>query len=359
MTATPEYSEWEETLEAIVAVGGVTLLLGGTDVGKTTFTRLLVNRALAQGHRVAVLDADLGQSEIGPPACIGLGFADAPVLALSDLPPQALAFLGSVSPPGHLPEYLVGTRRLADLAAGRFLVVDTGGYIQGHSARRLHQNTFDLLAPTHVVALQRRGELEPMLAPMRRRDGCRLHTPAVPAQIGTKPASFRAQRRTMRFAAYFAQAQEHTISLDEVTPVGTWLGGGTPLAAHLLRFLNQTLPVDLRVYYAEQCGRHLGLMINRPLSPDAPGLGMALEQLKASEVSLTVAPRLKHLLLGLEGANGKLLGLGLLEAINFRRRTLGVLTPVRAPAAARILRFGTLRIRPDGSEAGTLQRDEL
>ena len=353
------YGDWEPALEEIVASGGTTLLLGGTDVGKTTFARLLVNRAVEAGQQVALLDADLGQSEIGPPACLGLAFIDAPLHAASDVTPQALAFVGSTSPPGHLLEHVAGVRRLADLAAGRFLVVDTSGYLHGAGARRLNQTEFDLLAPAHVVGLQRRGELEPILTPMRRREGCHVSTPPIPAVIGKKPASFRMQRRAMRFAAYFRDAAMHTYTFDEVAFISTWMGGGTPVAAHLLKFLDTTLGPSLRVYYAEMNDRHLGLMVNQPVASHSPPLSLALETLKAQAVTVTVAPRLKHLLLGLEGANGKLLGLGLLEALDFRRRVVGVLTPVRAPDAACVLRLGSLRVLPDGKEAGALKPGEL
>lgn len=353
------YAVWEETLTALTTSEGGILLLGGTDMGKTTFARLLVNRLTEAGQSVAVLDADLGQSEIGPPACVGLAFAECPALALSDLPPQALAFVGSSSPPGALLEHVAATRRLADLIGPRRLVVDTGGYIHGPNARRLHLTTFDLLSPAHVVGLQRANELEPFLAPIRRREGCRIHTPPIPAVISRKSPKFRAQRRAMRFAATFQDAKLTTYSLDDVALIGPWLGGGVPVAANLLKFLNLALAPHARVYYAEMCDRHLGLMVSHPVAPTFPGLGLAQQELRAQSVSLTVAPRLKHLLLGLEGGNGRLLGLGLLEALDFRRRTLGVLTPVRAPAAARILRFGLLRIAPDGTEVGSLKPGEF
>ena len=300
------YADWEPTLAEIAAADPQrplrVLLLGGTDVGKTTFTRLLVNRLAAQGRgRVGIVDADLGQSEIGPPACVGMAFTDAPVAALSDLTPHALAFVGSTSPPNHLLEHVSGVRRLADLVAPHPLVVDTSGFLHGASARRLDQIEFDLLQPTHVVGLQREGELESILAPMRKRDSCSLHLPPIPAVIGKKPSSFRVQRRTMRFAAYFDGAASHTYELQQVALIGTWLNGGTPVAAHLLRFLNQSLGAEVRVFHAEMSGRHLGIMVNRALAPDAPGIGMVQQQLRAQSVSITIAPRLKHLLLGLEG----------------------------------------------------------
>ncbi len=361
------YGDWEAPLAGIAtaAAQGVVrvLILGGTDVGKTTFTRLLVNRLTGQGHRVGIVDADLGQSEIGPPACVGLAFADTPVEALSDLTPHALAFVGSTSPPSHLLEHVGGVRRLADMVVPHSLIIDTSGFLQGAAARRLNQTEFDLLLPTHVVGLQREGELEAILGPIRRREGCTLHTPPIPAVIGKKPPSFRTQRRIMRFAAYFDAAVQHTYELDQVALVGTWLNGGTPVAAHLLKFLNQSLNESqgqgIRVYHAEMAGRHLGMMVSRPVAPDAPGIGTAQGQLRAQSVSITVAPRLRHLLLGLEGGNGKLLGLGLLEAIDFRRRTLGVLTPVRASGAARVIRMGSLRVAPNGSEVGMLRPNEI
>lgn len=352
------FAEWEPMLAEIEAQEGTTLILGGMDVGKTTFTRILVNRIAATGRRVAVLDMDLGQSEIGPPACVGLGWTEAPVLALSEIAPQALAFVGATSPPGFLLEYLIGARRLADQAGGP-LLIDTCGMIQGGAARRLHQATFELLRPDRVVALQRQGELESLLGPIRRSASCRVFMPPVPSVLTRKAPSYRTQRRAMRFAAYFHEAKLHTYSFPEITFLGTWLGGGSPLPAHEIRFLNECVAPETRIYYAEMSGRHLGLMTSRPLSPEAPGLGMAQQQLRAQSISITVAPRLKHLLLGLEAENGKLLGLGLLEAIDFRRGTLGVLTPVRAPAAARLIRMGGLRIAPEGAEVGTLRPGEL
>ncbi len=375
-----EYAEWEATLAAIVplqaaqvvagaeqagglprlpAVPSTVFVLGGMDVGKTTFTRLLVNRWTQTGQRVAVLDGDIGQSEIGPPTCVGLAFARAPVPGLSSLPVHALAFVGSASPVGHLLDHMAGVRRLADLRDGCPLVVDTSGYLHGSGARRLNQATFDLLAPTHVVALQRRGELEDILAPMRRRDNVQIYTPPIPAVIGKKPAAFRSQRRVMRFASYFQNARLHTYALDDIALVGAWLGSGVPLAPHLLKYLGDALASQTRVFYAEMADRQLNIMVSQPMSPDAPALGLAQQTLKAQGLTLTVAPRLKHLLLGLEGGNGKLLGLGLLEAIDFRRRTLGVLTPCRAPAAARVVRTGSLRVQPNGTEAGSLRPGEI
>lgn len=352
------YPEWDETLAAIVGAGGTTLVLGGIDVGKTTFTRLLVNRAIAAGRRVAVLDADPGQSEIGPPACAGLAFADVSVAGLSELTPHALAFIGSLSPAPRLPEHITAVRRLADLAPDRLLVVDTSGYLHGPGARRMLQSEFDLLSPNNVVGLQRSDELAAILAPMRKRAGCRIYTPKIATAIVSKPPSLRTHRREARFAHYFRDAEQAQISIGDVAITGSWLGGGTPVAAHILRFLNETLG-PTTIYHAETWGRTLGLMANRPVEPNSPAVGMILGQLRVKELAVTVAPQLKHLLVGMEASNGKILGLGILAKLDFRRGTIRLITPVRTPDAACVLHFGMHRIAPDGSDGGALKVGEL
>lgn len=359
------YPEWEETLSTLADSPQTILLLGGTDVGKTTFARLLANRLTEAGQRIGVLDADIGQSEIGPPACVGLAYARNPVLALSDLTPHALAFVGSTSPQGHALEYLTATHRLftqftTENAKNPVpLIIDTPGYVHGASARRLHQSTLDMMSPQTVVALQRNGELEPILAPFRRRADCRIHALSLPAIIGKKPPAYRAQRRVMRFASYFQNANSAAYDFDAVAFMGTWMGSGTPLPAHLLAFVRQALASHARVYYAEICEKHLGLMVNQPLPTHLAALSVVHREFKTHALSVTVAPRLQHLLVGLESGNGRLLGLGILEALDFRRRTLGIVTPVRAPAAACILRFGSLRVKSDGTEVGSLKPGEL
>lgn len=347
------YIEWEDVFTTILKAPGTTLLLGGTDVGKTTFTRLLANRLIAAGEHVALLDADLGQSEIGPPTCVGLAFPTKPFASLSELTPNALAFVGRTSPVGSLLEYTAAIVRLAKMAQQGHLIVDTSGYQYGMGARTLYHTLSDLLQPVHIVALQRRGELAPILTPLSHRN-VTLHTPPVPEEIAQKPAQLRKIRRTMKFATYFQNVEQHTYSFEEVGLFGTWLGGGTPVPAHILKFINQAFGQNYRVYYAETYGHDLGLMLHRSLPSDFSPLSIVLQHLKAKSVTLTIAPQLKHLLLGLEGGDGKLLGLGLLETLDFRRRRFGVLTPIRSPSVVRAVRFGGLRVLPDGTDLGSL-----
>src|SRR5882724_8235066 len=69
--------DWLPGLEAIRALpaGGVALLVGATDRGKTTFAAMAAAILAGELSKVAVVDADIGQSEIGPPGTVGMAAA--------------------------------------------------------------------------------------------------------------------------------------------------------------------------------------------------------------------------------------------------------------------------------------------
>jgi len=354
-----DYPEWEEPAARLVEAGGSILLIGATDTGKTTFCTLLTNAALAAGRRVAVVDGDVGQSEIGPPGCVGMGLPEKPIRALLDIPTSALAFVGAVSPQGHLLEHATAVRAMTDAARAAqpdLLLIDTTGLLRGPAARRLKHAKFSLLAPDYVVALQRDRECEPALTPLKYAERAQVLRLPVPAVIAAKPPALRAQRRAGRFARYFLEAELRLYNFDDVAMTGTWMNAAPSVAPHLLRFASNALGV--RVYHAEQCDRHLGLVTNALPAGDQ-GIGLVQEQFRAQAITITPAGRLRHLLVGLADGNDKLLGLGLIEAIDFRRRQIGLLTPIRAPAAVRLLHFGILRVRPDGAEVGTIRAGDV
>ena len=80
--------ETSRVLDRVAERGGTVLLLGATDTGKSVLARELLNRGVRAGKSVALVDADIGQSDIGPPATIGLGIPDAPVTDLAQVPPR-------------------------------------------------------------------------------------------------------------------------------------------------------------------------------------------------------------------------------------------------------------------------------
>ncbi len=104
--------------------------IGATDSGKSTLCTYLTNMLLEQYQRVSVIDADVGQSDIGPPGTIGLGAADEYLLSLTDLNPISMFFVGHTSPTPAKDKVISGIRKLkASPSIGQDpLIINTDGW---------------------------------------------------------------------------------------------------------------------------------------------------------------------------------------------------------------------------------------
>jgi polynucleotide 5'-hydroxyl-kinase GRC3/NOL9 len=144
-----EQPSWKAALDDLRQARTI-LLLGATDTGKTTFLTWLANILLVQERRIAIVDADVGQSSLGPPTTIGLSVVAEPFQRLQELPPAMLYFVGATSPRGHLVPMVVGTKRLVDCArkcdVGQ-VIIDTCGFISADGGQVLKHYQIDLVDP--------------------------------------------------------------------------------------------------------------------------------------------------------------------------------------------------------------------
>ena len=281
-------SGWEVALER-AARSRLTLLVGDVDTGKTSLATFLANGLLARGFQVGVVDADLGQSEIGPPTTIGLGRVTRALACLGEADVAGLSFVGSTSPQGHVGATVAGTRRMADRAAGaRFerVIVDTSGLIGGELGRILKRRKIELLDPDLVICLERGEECEPILRPYTGRGRPEILRLPVAGHVRRRSAAERRRHREAALDAYF-------------------LG-----AAHLRLAL--------------------------------PGLAFRLMSDRADRASPDGRDDLEGALVGLDDVGGDTLGLGAIRSVDFADRALVVDTPVRDAHVAG-LRLGARR----------------
>ncbi len=199
--------------------GRVILVLGESDTGKTSLVTRLANEALGQGLRVGIVDADVGQSEIGPPTTIALGRVERPIQRPAEATRLALHFVGATSPAANLLSVVVGTRKMLDraLVAGfDRVLIDTSGLVAGELGQRLKHAKIDLVEPNLLVCLQRDAECEPIL---RRYDAAaRPRVARLPplAEVTRRSPAERRLRRQRAFAAYFAGARAVELHLERV-----------------------------------------------------------------------------------------------------------------------------------------------
>lgn len=208
----------------------VTMVIGATDTGKTTLVTALARALAAGGFRTAVVDADLGQSEIGPPTTVGLGEVADELPRLNQARVLALHFVGTTSPAGNLLGTLVGTRALLDRARAlgfERVVIDTSGLVSGDVGRALKQAKIELADPGVVVCLERADECGPIVEGYRGVSRPRIiRVPASPLARARTPEE-RRQYRQHRLAAYLVGARRRELALGRV---GVRVPGGEPLA---------------------------------------------------------------------------------------------------------------------------------
>src|SRR5436190_22922974 len=152
----PPSGDWRAVLDE-VADARVTVVIGASDAGKTTLVAQLAGELAARGGPVAVVDADVGQSEIGPPTTVGLGRVTGRLERLSEATLIALQFVGISSPARDIRGVVDATRRMTERAQAEGLtrvLVDTSGLVAGWPGRLLKDRKIDAVAPDLLLVLE-------------------------------------------------------------------------------------------------------------------------------------------------------------------------------------------------------------
>jgi len=139
------------------------LVLGERDVGKSMFCRFLVDQALQSGRCAALLDADVGQKIVGPPACV----------TLKDREGMKLAFVGTPNPVLGWTRLAKGLRRLAGETRADLTIVNTSGLLAG-PGRKLKAAKIEALRPDLLIPLGGNPDLEAILGDHREKPVLRL-----------------------------------------------------------------------------------------------------------------------------------------------------------------------------------------
>lgn len=305
----------------------VILVLGSTDVGKSSYCQFLAGELVATGQRVAIVDADIGQKNIGPPATVTLAYVAGAVEQWAT-PPEAYYFVGSPNPVGRMLPLVIGTSRLVSAAEAPFVIVDTTGYVE-NAGRVLKGYKIDAVSPDLIVAIEKHGELESILRPNRIYRTIRIR-PSPKAR--PRDRRERDLAREKLFATYFKEARRLELELDNVIFQRSLLFSGRPMS------LAGTL-------YAEQTAEGVVAVAESPLA--------------GAEVAKWIKQGFERsLLCGVADAQGRGAGLAIIESIDFGRRRITLITSVPAERL-RALQFGDIYLDRDGRELGRVDRAGL
>ena len=285
--------EWHDLMNVLKEEKGTSILLGATDTGKSTLANFLIFNLCQKGLKVALVDADIGQSFLGPPATIGLSvFKSDPDWQLVLTPPE-IFFVGSITPEGNFPVHLKGVKRMVDKAASNgvdVILVDTTGFVLGEKGIELKRRKINLISPRFILALQKSDELEPILEHYKENALPRILRLPLSEQVRPRSMEERRIYRTDKFQEYFKHSVIHEFAIEELQIEGEVLDPN-----------GETLPLDW-------------------------------------------ALKINGLLIGLKDSNDETLALGLIKNYVVEKKIMRVSTPLRDTERAKTIQLSSLKV---------------
>lgn len=243
MMQLPMSTDWaDETAERLLGGGfvqpGVCLILGGVDTGKTTLAAALTER-LAQNQAVGIIDADIGQSHLGPPTTVGWALVDKPEIDLTQITPGGIGFVGDVTPVGHLLQLTAAlTQCVREVSkTTERIIIDTPGFITGPAANALWWTVQSILQPGVILAVQRENELSGIIEGLQRL-GSHLEVLTSPPEIPTKSPEARRRYRQRQFCRYFKDSCLVHLNLSDLTVQTTRSWGSGVVTGKLVGLRN-------------------------------------------------------------------------------------------------------------------------
>ena len=370
--------DWRELASQVVKPQQIVLVIGATDAGKSTFCRFLADFALATGFKVACVDADIGQSQIGPPTTVGVKFfvprietqlpsEQEPILDRGPHPlpgrdgqnraessigfdgtADRLYFVGDVSPKGRFLETLTGIRLMVDSAResdADFIVVDTTGYVHDPPAVILKQHKIELVRPNHLICIGRSTEFEQITACYSQQEWLNIHYLLPHRSVRLKSSHTRSRYRKERFDMYFSESRVQQLPFEQIRGGRTPFFIGRPANEKELKILTRL--AETQVYYAEWGHRTLCLIVSKHLSRAT--ITHIKNYLSLVRVTAELRGYFEHRLVGLIDSIGNTFAIGVIEAVDFQRRELSIRCPFSdvGDAAEQVcaIQFGTYQLR--------------
>ena len=287
--------EWFDFLHVLEEEKGVAILLGATDTGKSTLAKFLIFNLCKRGLKVALIDADIGQSFLGPPTTIGLSvFKSDPNWEIVLSPPE-IFFVGSTTPEGHFPIHLKGVKMMVDKAPSykaEMIIVDTTGFILGEAGKELKRRKIDLLSPRFIIALQKSDEIEHILELYKENSLYKIYRLPLSEQVKPRSMEERKIYRTNKFQEYFKHSTIYELVINEVQIEGEVLDAN-----------GDTIPLDW-------------------------------------------ALRINGLLIGLKDSNDETLALGVIRNYFEEKKVVRVFTPLRDIQGVKTIQLSSMKIIP-------------
>lgn len=303
------------------------LILGAVDSGKTSFCTYLTNRLLRGKRKVVVLDGDVGQSDIGPPSTVAYAFVNKPITDLFSLRAKNAVFIGETSPSratGKIIDALVSLKKQVLNHGAESVVINTDGWTEAECAVNYKIQLVEKLNPDIIFCLQQRDELAPLISSLEKFKKAIVESPSTRRE---RDLEKRRNLRELGYIKYLRNPKVQSLSLSWLKVEGNELFDicKTRMSVRQARKINELL--GMRPLHISEIGDRIYVIIGRKRWIDDANI-KKVEDYTKKKVLVARKGEEEGLLAGIYDLGRNFLGVGVLQEIDYLRKTIKISTPV-------------------------------
>ncbi|HNR14654.1 MAG TPA: Clp1/GlmU family protein [Thermodesulfobacteriota bacterium] len=321
----------------------VTMVIGAVDTGKSTVVGFLAKYIVAQGRRCGIVDADMGQSTIGPPTTIGMGEFVGGMENIHESRVKSIYFVGAPSPRGHLLPTVIGTKKMVDAAVRSGfdnIIIDTTGVIQGGFGETLKGYKIELVQPDCILFLQRSAECVHLIRRTHAVSDAAVWIVRPSESASTRSAEERREFRDRTLRAYFLRSSEVTVDCRQV-----WITDAPFSLGHLVaQGRDRGTACESPVMWAERSVSAVHVICEasvpaeggrKPVADAYPGLTITCP-----------AEAVRNTLVGLYNEDHECFSLGVVRGIDFDNQRMRIAVAEHKASISGV-RFSRYSVNPD------------
>jgi polynucleotide 5'-hydroxyl-kinase GRC3/NOL9 len=330
------------------------IVLGTVDSGKTSFCTYLINKMLCEKRKVAVLDGDLGQSDIGPPSTLSYTLVTKPITDLFNLYAKNAVFVGETSPSKATSKAIDGLTALKKEILTHdpeFVVINTDGWIEGDCAVNYKAQLVQELNPDIVFCIQQKDELTPLVGALQKFTEVVIESPV---SIRQRDMEKRRSLRELGYIKYMRNAKVQSLSLSWLKVEGNELFDICKTRMSMRQASKIYGLLGMRPLHLSELSDRICIVIGRRRWIDSNNI-RKVEEITKKKVIVTRKGEEEGLLAAMYGTDRNFLGIGVLQEIDYLRKTLRLSTPVRAEIC--VLALGKIKLDKNMKEIPALTEE--
>jgi polynucleotide 5'-hydroxyl-kinase GRC3/NOL9 len=188
------------------------MIIGPADAGKSTLCTYLMNELLNRNIQVRVIDADIGQADIGPPTTIASSTPSSPTPTLSGLDPQRMFFVGHTTPSFVKGKVFNGINHMLSSDRSGLTIINTDGWILDSEAIIYKSQLISAAKPDIVIGIGQEKSITPILDVT----GTHWIEAETSNAIFPRTRNDRKEIRKIGYRRFLDGSTVHTLKLNEV-----------------------------------------------------------------------------------------------------------------------------------------------